>query len=175
MHEHANGRFLRLALAAASALVLLLQGSAPGFAQADTPDATQPVVDTGQPPVDMPTDTLPPASDPIGPGVSGQVVLGPACPVQRAGDPSCDDRPYPTTVVVLAPDGHEIQRVDTDAKGMFFAVLSPGDYLVQALLRAPSPGPVPVPVLIRPPAPVPVTVNSSDVTALTIALDSGIR
>ena len=101
------------------------------------------------------------------PGIAGRVVIGPTCPVQRAGDHACDDRPYQTTVVILTSDGsREVGRVDTDPLGAFSIPLSPGDYLVTALFRG-SLAPRGYPIL--------TTVGPAATTTLTIALDSGIR
>jgi hypothetical protein len=101
------------------------------------------------------------------PGITGRVVIGPTCPVQRAGDHACDDRPYPTTVVVLTPEGsREVGRVDTDAMGAFSIALDPGDYLVSALVGG---------NLLPRGNPVPATVGPAGVTNVTIALDRGIR
>lgn len=100
-------------------------------------------------------------------GITGSVVIGPTCPVQRAGDNACADRPFATTVLVLtATDSREVGRVDTDANGAFSVALDPGKYIVE-ILRTAS--------LYPRGNPVPVTVGASGLTPVRIALDSGIR
>ena len=72
-------------------------------------------------------------------GVTGQVLLGPRCPVEMAGDP-CPDQPAAgarvTVTVQLAgelnPDGEVVARTTTDAEGRYRVAVPPGRYVVTA-------------------------------------------
>ena len=98
-------------------------------AEADLPDDA---------PVDVPTGILP-----FNSGVSGTVFIGPTCPVMRVPpDPNCADRPYPTTVQVIAVEsakGSPFAVVDTDKEGRYRVILPPGKYSLQAIGGSPFP------------------------------------
>ena len=63
----------------------------------------------------------------------GRLVLGPTCPVERAGDP-CDpvEHPDPVTLVALAASGAEVARTVTLADGSFAFDLPAGSYTLRA-------------------------------------------
>ncbi|MCX6779276.1 MAG: hypothetical protein NTU97_03525, partial [Candidatus Magasanikbacteria bacterium] len=67
-------------------------------------------------------------------GVEGVVTLGPTCPVVRVGDTTCADKPYATTVQVIAvgsPKSSPFVTVKTDALGYYEIMVPPGDYALQ--------------------------------------------
>jgi Leucine-rich repeat (LRR) protein len=68
--------------------------------------------------------------------VTGHVLLGPTCPVQRnPPDPNCADKPYQTTVQVLSArnvGGATFSTIETDKNGVFKITLPPGDYTLSA-------------------------------------------
>ena len=66
--------------------------------------------------------------------VSGSVMLGPTCPVERnPPDPDCAPRPYQTTIDIQPanPSAPSI-TVPTDASGTFSVSLDPGTYTLHA-------------------------------------------
>jgi hypothetical protein len=65
-------------------------------------------------------------------GIEGQATIGPTCPVVRAGDRQCADRPYRTTITIKSLTGLEVARFATDAQGKFRVSLEPDWYLVTA-------------------------------------------
>lgn len=71
-------------------------------------------------------------------GISGQVAIGPTCPVLRIDpkgniEPGCEDRPYSTEIVVKTQDGSsEIARTTSGEDGQYNINLNPGTYLVIA-------------------------------------------
>jgi hypothetical protein len=73
---------------------------------------------TTQPPV------TPGVSTSTGSGVSGSVVAGPTCPVERPGHP-CPPRPVTDATVTAKPGG---KSTHTDGHGDFLLKLSPGTY-----------------------------------------------
>src|SRR3990172_4781978 len=48
-------------------------------------------------------------------GITGQVLLGPTCPIERTGDSGCDDRPYQTKVLVYAAQDSYTPVAETKA------------------------------------------------------------
>ncbi|GEP33986.1 hypothetical protein NSZ01_17540 [Nocardioides szechwanensis] len=72
-------------------------------------------------------------------GISGQVLLGPQCPVESVGEP-CDDLPAANVLVKVAKQipgeaygaGEPVATTHTDADGAFELALPPGDYVVTA-------------------------------------------
>ncbi|MCR4325239.1 MAG: Gmad2 immunoglobulin-like domain-containing protein [Patescibacteria group bacterium] len=76
-------------------------------------------------------------------GVTGRVLLGPTCPVMRdPPDPDCDDRPYQTTVQVVAVGNARsspFATVETDKEGVYKVFLPPGEYVLQAIGGIPFP------------------------------------
>ena len=70
------------------------------------------------------------------------VLLGPTCPVVREGDDSCADKPYATTVQVIAigsPKSSLFASVETDKEGQYKVILPPGEYGLQAIGDIPFP------------------------------------
>ncbi len=82
-------------------------------------------------------------SERVGSGVSvsGQVLLGPTCPVERIPpDPSCAPRPYETSIDIRrAGSNLAIKRIETDANGFFSVQLEPGDYEFEPVGGSPFP------------------------------------
>ncbi|MGH2468295.1 MAG: hypothetical protein ACRDGL_11315 [Candidatus Limnocylindrales bacterium] len=108
------------------------------------------------------------ASSGIGVRLSGQVVAGPVCPVERdPPDPSCAPRPVPgARLVVKDARGAVVASLTADEHGAFATLLPRGDYTigVEGLT-----GP------IRAPIPTGVRLGAAGTTDLTIRLDTGIR
>ena len=71
-------------------------------------------------------------------GVSGIVLLGPTCPVERIPpDPTCADKPYSTKLVVTTSDqSRVITEFTSDANGKFSVVLAPGEYAIRNAVTA---------------------------------------
>lgn len=68
-------------------------------------------------------------------GVEGVVTLGPTCPVMRAGDTSCADKPYAADIQVIAigsPKSSPFATVESDEQGKYEIMLPPGEYALQA-------------------------------------------
>lgn len=103
--------------------------------------------------------------------VSGQVMIGPLAPVQRADEP--DPTPSPEVyaswqVVVLGASGEkEVTRVDIAPDGTYRVVLPAGDYL---LTGAPREG-----RSMMPQQRYPVHVDAGQSFTQDISLDTGIR
>lgn len=120
----------------AAALAALALASAPAWAQ------TQPVT------------------------LNGRVVTAARCPVPLgATDDTCPDRPFPTTLVILSPDGQDVATVATADDGTFSVDLPAGQYEVEPLLADGSPpatGPIALDVPVDP------------VTGVTIRVDGGV-
>lgn len=101
-------------------------------------------------------------------GVTGSVLLGPTCPVQRdPPEPGCADRPFETEFVVTTADGAKIiKEFKSDASGNFRVVLPPGNYTVRkAALGS---------ILPRC-SEEQVSVSAGKFTELNISCDTGIR
>lgn len=64
---------------------------------------------------------------PANTGITGQVLLGPMCPVQTEYDP-CPDQPIEAKVKVLNQIDEEVANVQTDKEGRFTVDLPPGTY-----------------------------------------------
>ena len=69
-----------------------------------------------------------------GSGVEGTIVLGPTCPVERTpADPSCDDKPYSTSISVRASGSSTVvATTKSTATGAFKITLPPGAYTLLA-------------------------------------------
>ncbi|WP_341927562.1 carboxypeptidase-like regulatory domain-containing protein [Nocardioides psychrotolerans] len=85
-------------------------------------------------------DTAPPtAEDGIRSAVTGQVLLGPQCPVEAVGEP-CDPAPATGVTVTVSEQlpgeayaaGPTVAEGVTDSSGRFRITLAPGDYVVTA-------------------------------------------
>jgi hypothetical protein len=102
----------------------------------------------------------------LGTGVRGQVLAGPTCPVEQAGQSPC----------IRAVSGARIQALDSsnavvatgisDAAGAYFLALKPGTYTIE---------PQPVEGLMGTARPVSVVVGAGPPARLDITYDTGIR
>ncbi len=113
----------------------------------------------------------PPTTDPtdiVDSNVSGDVVIGPTCPVERIPpDPACADKPYPTTLILATT---QIGRnggvlVKTDNQGHFSHDLPPGTYTIKAQSDTSMPRLEPVTFTLSP----------HQQLSLLLTFDSGIR
>ncbi len=70
---------------------------------------------------------------PYNSGVSGQVLLGPTCPVERIPpDPACADKGYETTVqATIVGRSSPFATINTDKEGRFTIMLPPGSYTIE--------------------------------------------
>jgi hypothetical protein len=102
-------------------------------------------------------------------GISGRVVAGPICPVERVPpDPSCAPHPLSATLRIHARGRRTGVLVHSGTDGRFRVRLAPGTYVVQPLPQGRSPLP-------RPPAPSTARVRAGQFTNITITYDTGIR
>lgn len=101
-------------------------------------------------------------------GVTGQVTLGPTCPVQSAESPCADRRPANVEVTVsdasgqVHSPGRAVARGLTDAEGSFRVAVPPGDYVVTARAGMSC-------------EPVDARVRHDTFVTVTVACDTGIR
>jgi hypothetical protein len=103
---------------------------------------------------------------PGGPGIAGQALAGPTCPVVRPGDPACNDRPVPgATILIRDATGTIVAQLTTDANGRFQVVLPPGSYRLE---------PQPVQGLMGTASTLDVTVGAT-FQVVDITYDTGIR
>jgi hypothetical protein len=100
--------------------------------------------------------------------VEGTAHAGPTCPVVRAGDASCADRPVAGAIIIVTDvSGKEVARVTTDATGAFRIPLPRGEFVVR---------PQPVSGVLGTPGPVSVVVDSAaNPPPIDLAYDTGIR
>jgi hypothetical protein len=104
-----------------------------------------------------------------GSGISGRVVEGPTCPVERVPpDPQCAPRPLAATLRVHRRGSRTGILVHSGTDGRFRVRLAAGTYVVQPLAQGRSPFP-------RPPGPLTVRVRTGHFTNITITYDTGIR
>jgi hypothetical protein len=95
--------------------------------------------------------------------IEGQIVLYPAFPVARAGEPN--QRGVPGQLAVVDAAGAVVERVASDPSGRFEVDLPPGRYTLRLTsLRWPASS-----------MPRAVTVASGRVTRAVLVLDAGIR
>ena len=101
--------------------------------------------------------------------LSGQVVIGPTCPVVRVDRlDQCQDRPYAATLSIRTPDGlSEVSEVTTDDQGNFSVQLDAGTYLVVPLTPPGS-------ILPRG-MPQTVTLAPGELSNVLVQYDSGLR
>ena len=99
-------------------------------------------------------------------GISGVVLAGPTCPVERdPPDPACADKPIATNINVSRAGSTQIfAQTKSNASGEFSFSLPPGDYVV-------SGGGNPLPRCNDTPA----TVGPGVYTRMTLGCDTGIR
>ena len=97
--------------------------------------------------------------------VSGHVLAGPTCPVERPGDPGCRPKPVQGSVQ-FAQGEHLVRSVRIDAGGAFVAAIPAGTYTVTV-----DTGGNAFPVC----APVEVEVRPDAEAVAEISCDTGIR
>lgn len=96
-------------------------------------------------------------------GIRGRVLLGPTCPVQRAGQ-TCV-RPYQATIFIRTAAAHRlVARIRSSATG-FRVALAPGTYLLVPQNGRPYPRS----------SPQTATVRRHRYTNVLISYDTGIR
>lgn len=98
-------------------------------------------------------------------GITGQTLMGPACPGPAREDTPCPDTPIQATLTVLNATGEQVVQVKSDEQGLFTITLLPGTYTLQ---------PEPLNTLQRG-APQMVTVEAGRFISVTVSYDSGIR
>jgi len=103
---------------------------------------------------------------PAGPGIAGQALAGPTCPVVKPGDSSCNDRPVAgASILIRDSTGTVVAQMTTDAEGRFHVSVPPGDYRVE---------PQPVQGLMGGATALEVTVGAR-FAEVQISYDTGIR
>lgn len=100
-------------------------------------------------------------------GITGQVTVGPSCPVVQVNSP-CPDKPFKATLVVTDPLGNQtVATLTTDADGKYRLPLPAGDYRLEP--QAPNPG-------APPQAPgEPFHLEAHQWLKINVTYDSGIR
>jgi hypothetical protein len=99
-----------------------------------------------------------------GSGITGEVRIGPTCPVERPG--KICERPYQATITIRRePRQALVARVHASATGHFRIALAPGRYLLVPQNGHPYPRS----------SPQVATVHSHRYTTVLINYDSGIR
>ena len=114
--------------------------------------------------------TVSPAS-----GIEGRAIIGPTCPVVRAGDQKCADRPYQTTIIVKTPKGLEIAHFSTDAQGKFHIPLEPDWYTIVAVSGRRMQVVLTQPIRVLEWPHDQVRVVAGEFTDLELVFDSGLR
>jgi hypothetical protein len=99
-------------------------------------------------------------------GITGQVLIGPMCPVEHLGQP-CPDQPFAAALRIEDATGRLYCTAHSDDDGTFRAALPPGDYIVAPV--DPNPGGPPHGTAE------PATVEPEQYVAITLHFDSGIR
>jgi hypothetical protein len=103
---------------------------------------------------------------PAGPGIAGQALAGPTCPVVQPADPACTDRPVPGATILIRDEQRTVvAQLETDESGRFRIVLPPGAYRLE---------PQPVQGLMGTAPAIEVTVGGT-FQIVQIAYDTGIR
>ena len=100
-------------------------------------------------------------------GIEGTVTIGPTCPVQRLGDPSCDDRPYQGIIHVNGTNKNQVAKFQADTQGKFKLGLEPGQYNLEPQ--------TPMDNILPRASNQDVTVVAGAFTTVNIQYDSGIR
>lgn len=100
--------------------------------------------------------------------VSGKVVAGPTCPVEKSPpDPQCAPRPVAgASLLIQDLAGHTVATAVADAGGAFALTLRPGDYVLVAQ---------PVDGLMGTAPPLSFSVVAGSPLQLTVEYDTGIR
>jgi len=109
----------------------------------------------------------PSISAPPDTGVTGQVLVGPMCPVMIQGQP-CPDQPTQATVQVFDASGNKVTEFQTDDQGRFTVNLAPGQYTLRPQ-RGDGQG------MGNFGKDEPVTVVQGQFATVTLSIDSGIR
>jgi hypothetical protein len=69
---------------------------------------------------------------PAGPGIAGQALAGPTCPVVKPGDPACNARPVVgATILIRDAGGTVVAQMTTDEQGRFQVTLPSGPYRIE--------------------------------------------
>ena len=110
---------------------------------------------------------LPPAQSAKG-TITGTVLLGPTCPVERMPpDPGCADKPYQTTIRIQPLNSSAPHTTaSSDASGAFSVSLAPGTYILSAGSATSMPPRC---------QPMQVTVTAGRTKTVTMECDTGIR
>lgn len=99
-------------------------------------------------------------------GIHATVTIGPTCPVMRIPpDPACADRPYKADFKITKKGSLFSKTVSSGSDGILNIELSPGEYIISAVLKNVMPRL----------SPVAFTITQGKVTELTLQFDSGIR
>jgi len=99
-------------------------------------------------------------------GVTGQVLVGPMCPVVQPGV-ACPDQPLAADLEVVDRSGHRIARTRSQEDGAYRIPLEAGAYTLKPL----PPGQAGPPFA----SPIPFEVAAGAWTPLDVHYDSGIR
>jgi hypothetical protein len=109
-------------------------------------------------------------------GITGKVLLGPACPVVTVPpSPNCEDKPYQAEIVVESGSqkrgqgsaAQEVARFSSNSKGEFRIPLPPGTYLLKSANTNAATFPFASPQVVK--------VEPDKFATITIRFDTGIR
>lgn len=99
-------------------------------------------------------------------GINGVVTAGPVCPVQRAGDASCGDKPVRANIIVKNKKDDVVKNIESREDGSFSVRLSPGNYIIYNDINGRG---------LMGAKPEFVTVEDGKSAEVTIRIDTGIR
>jgi hypothetical protein len=133
---------------------------APGKATRPTTTVARSTVPTTAKPTTITTTTVKSGTS----GVSGTVMFGPQCPVERADQP-CPDKPGPADVELRRGDGQVVGKASAGQNGRFAIAATSGQYTVVATTGS----------AMGSCQPAEATVTSGRYTDITISCDTGIR
>jgi len=100
--------------------------------------------------------------------ISGDVVAGPMCPVERADTPCPPKAVTNRQVTIATTSGATAATTKTDGNGRFSVNVAPGAYVVQVLAGPGMLG-------LRQDTPGDVSVTANQTSTIHIELDTGIR
>lgn len=161
----APGALLAIALLAVACALVLLAGCG---ALSGAPNANATPNATGTAASASPSATISNPQNAQRGTLSGQIVAGPTCPVERADDP-CPDKPVPNRALVIrAKVNGATTNLVSDAQGRFSLALPTGAYIVSV---AAGPGMIGM----RQVTSGDVVVIGGQTVTLKIVLDTGIR